>query len=198
MCRVKGNYIPVLFSLPTTYLPTVLIWVILESRAWDKGRHILFWECDPREQEWDRGEWTGGKGKVQAKQGSVIEWSTSVHGYLVQNLPRILNKLWLRTVCLRDEKKKDLCLSSYHLCAEGCSRGALTPPWGDPHWCYSITSAATEKLWDRKLDSWRKPEMRHRQHRAGWNLPRAVHQSCGWNRRWKRWETVHRRHLRSL
>lgn len=116
----------------------------------------------------------------------------------MQSLPRILNKLWLRTVCLRDEKKKDLSLSSYHLCAEGCSHGALTPPWGDPHWYYSITCAATEKLWDRKLDSWRNPEMRHWQHRAGWNLPRAVNQSCGWNRKWKRWETVHRRHLISL
>ena len=63
---------------------------------------------------------------------------------------------------------------------------------------YSITRTVAETLQDKKLDSWYKPEMRHCQHRTGWNLPRAVHQSHSWNWRWKRWEAVHRRHLWSL
>lgn len=51
-----------------------------------------------------------------------------VHGYFVQHLPRILIKLCLRVVCLRDRKEKHLSLSSYHLCSEGYSHGATPPP----------------------------------------------------------------------
>lgn len=70
MCRVKGNYIPVLFSLPTTYLPTVLIWVILESRAWNKGRHILFGNVIPGNMNETEGSEQAEKGK--SRQNKVV------------------------------------------------------------------------------------------------------------------------------
>ena len=144
-----------------------------------------------------RGENRWKRKECPSKKGSVIERSSSALG-LVQNLPRILIKLCLRIVCLRDEKKQHISLGWHHLCAEGCSHGAATPHPGERHWCYSTTCVAPEKLRDRKLDSWYKPGMRHCQCRGGGSLPGAVHQRRSWDWRWERWEPVHRRHLSSL
>lgn len=130
---VKGNYIPVLvYQQPICTLSSSRLFLKAEPET--KVETYSVWKCGPREQGWDKGGNRWKRKECPSKKGSVSEWSTSVLGYLVQNLPSILIKLCLRIVCLRDEKKKHLSVSWYHLCAEGCSHGAATPPRGETHW----------------------------------------------------------------
>lgn len=106
--------------------------------------------------------------KIEAKQGSIFKWYTTVNGYIRQNL---LKNLCLRAVFLRDEREKYFSVSSHLLSVDGFSQGALTPPsvWVArmPLWYRTSHLAATEKLWDGKLDSWCMLDMQHCQHEAG-------------------------------
>lgn len=126
----------IIFLCYLVYQPPICILsssrLFLKAEPETKVETYSIWKCGPREQGWD-GRKQVEKERMSKQTGSVSEWPTSVLGYLVQNPPSILIKLCLRIVCLRDEKKKHLSVSWSHLCAEGCSQGAATPPRGEPH-----------------------------------------------------------------
>ena len=113
-----------------------------------------------------RGENRWKRKECPSKKVSVIEHCSSALGCLVQNLPRILIKLCLRIVCLRDEKKKHVSLGWHHLCAEGCFHGAATPHPGaslvlQHHMCRSREASGQEarfliKAWDEALSAQRR------------------------------------------